>query len=392
MSGPSYSLKDLADKVKGKLVGDPEVVISNIATIQNASSGCISFLANPKYKKFLKESSASAIIVSSELSNQLETPGIIADDPYSAYAIISSLFLKHQNPYTDKSVSYFVHESAEVDDSVIIGPNVYIGPECKIGRNSILHANTSLVMNVEIGKHTIVHSNAVLGSDGFGYAPDKKGYIKIEQLGKLIIGVNVEIGAGCTIDRGAIEDTEIHDGVKLDNTNIKSWQKYIGYVPQFIFIADDTIEKNIALGSEESEIDFERIKYVAKIANIDEFINNNLPLKYKTNVGESGIKLSGGQRQRLGIARALYQNPQVLIFDEATSALDKLTEQTIINSINLLKKSLTIIFIAHRLTTIKACDKIFHIENGRLINQGGFDDLSKNDELFKKMADNLNYS
>ena len=180
------------------------------------------------------------------------------------------------------------------------------------------------------------------------------------------------------------------DGVKLDKTNIKSWQNYIGYVPQFIFIADDTIERNIALGCEDSEIDFERIKYVSKIANIDEFINNNLPLKYKTNVGESGIKLSGGQRQRLGIARALYQNPQVLIFDEATSALDNLTEKTIINSINILKKSLTIIFIAHRLTTIQACDKIFHIENGRLINQGGFDDLSKNDELFKKMADNLN--
>ena len=217
MSGPSYSLKDLADKVKGKLVGDPEVVISSIATIQNASSGCISFLANPKYKKFLKDSPASAIIVSSELSNQLRTPGIIADDPYAAYAIISSLFTKHHNPYTDESISYFVHESAEVDDSVIIGPNVYIGPECKIGRNSIVHANSSLVMSVEIGKHTIVHSNSVLGSDGFGYAPDKKGYIKIEQLGKLIIGDNVEIGAGCTIDRGAIENTEIHDGVKLDN-------------------------------------------------------------------------------------------------------------------------------------------------------------------------------
>ena len=181
------------------------------------------------------------------------------------------------------------------------------------------------------------------------------------------------------------------DGVKLDNTNTKSWQKYIGYVPQSIFIADDTIEKNIALGCEESEIDFERIKYVAKIASIDEFINN-LPLKYRTNVGESGIKLCGGQGQRLGIARALYQNPQVLIFDEATSALDNLTEQTIINSINLLKKSITIIFIAHRLTTIKACDKLFHIENGRLINQGGFDELSMNDELFKKMADNLKYS
>ena len=217
MSGPSYSLKDLADKVKGELVGDPDLVISSIATIQNASSGCISFLANPKYKKFLKESSASAIIVSPELSIRLETPGIIAEDPYAAYAIISSMFTKHRNPYSDKSISYFVHETAEVHDSVIIGPNVYVGPECKIGRNSIVHANSSLVMNVEIGQNTIIHFNSILGSDGFGYAPQKDGYIKIEQLGKLIVGDNVEVGAACTIDRGAIDNTEIHNGVKLDN-------------------------------------------------------------------------------------------------------------------------------------------------------------------------------
>lgn len=217
MSGPSYSLKDLADKVKGELVGDPDLVISSIATIQNASSGCISFLANPKYKKFLKESSASAIIVSPELSMRLETPGIIAEDPYAAYAIISSMFTRHRNPYSDKSIAYFVHETAKVHDSVIIGPNVYIGPECKIGRNSIVHANSSLVMNVELGQNTIIHFNSILGSDGFGYAPQKDGYIKIEQLGKLIIGDNVEVGAGCTIDRGAIDNTEIHNGVKLDN-------------------------------------------------------------------------------------------------------------------------------------------------------------------------------
>ena len=217
MSGPSYSLKDLADKVKGELVGDPDLVISSIATIQNASPGCISFLANPKYKKFLNESSASAIIVSPELSILLETPGIIAEDPYAAYAIISSMFTRHRNPYSDKSISYFVHETAKVHDSVIIGPNVYIGPECKIGRNSIVHANSSLVMNVEIGQNTIIHFNSILGSDGFGYAPQKDGYIKIEQLGKLMIGDNVEIGAGCTIDRGAIDNTEIHNGVKLDN-------------------------------------------------------------------------------------------------------------------------------------------------------------------------------
>ena len=217
MSGPSYSLKDLADKVNGKLVGDPEVAINAIATIQNASSGCISFVANSKYNKFISHSSASAIIVSPALSSELQTPGIIVDDPYAAYAKISSLFTKHRNPYTYNPNSCFIHETSEVHESVVIGPNVYIGPECKIGKNSVIHANSSLVMNVEIGKNTIIHFNSILGSDGFGYAPHKDGYIKIEQLGKLIVGDNVEIGAGCTIDRGAIDNTEIHNGVKLDN-------------------------------------------------------------------------------------------------------------------------------------------------------------------------------
>ena len=217
MSGPSYSLKTLAEKVNGKLVGNPNVSISSIATIQNASNGCISFLANPKYKQYLISSSASAIIVSPEYSEDLKTSGIISDDPYAAYAIISSLFNSHLNPYSNKDNSFFVHETSSIHDSAIIGPNVYIGPNCKIGENSIVHANSSLVMNVEIGKNSIVHFNSVLGSDGFGYAPGKDGYIKIEQLGKLIIGDEVEIGAGCTIDRGAIENTEIHNGVKLDN-------------------------------------------------------------------------------------------------------------------------------------------------------------------------------
>ena len=217
MSGPSYSLKALAEKVNGKLVGDPNVNISSIATIQNATNGCISFLANPKYKQYLSSSSASAIIVNPEYSKDLKTSGIISDDPYAAYAIISSLFNSHLNPYSNKDNSFFVHETSSIHDSAIIGPNVYIGPNCKIGENSIVHANSSLVMNVEIGKNSIVHFNSVLGSDGFGYAPGKDGYIKIEQLGKLIIGDEVEIGAGCTIDRGAIENTEIHNGVKLDN-------------------------------------------------------------------------------------------------------------------------------------------------------------------------------
>ena len=216
MSGQSYSLNELAKEVNGKVIGDCSLQIFGICTIQNSSSGSITFLANPKYKKYLDDTSASAIIVSPEFKDKI-TAGIVVNDPYLAYAKISSLYQKYSNPYDSKQSNYFIHESSDVHESVIIGPNVFIGPDCKIGQNSIIHANTSLVMNVEIGKNSVVHFNSVLGSDGFGYAPHKNGYTKIEQLGKLIVGDNVEIGAGCTIDRGAIENTEIHNGVKLDN-------------------------------------------------------------------------------------------------------------------------------------------------------------------------------
>jgi len=217
LSGHSYSLHDLAKKVNGELVGDPDTSIHLISTIQNASSGCISFLANPKYKKFLSNTNASAVIISRDHASDLMCPGIIVDDPYAAYALISSMFVAYNNPYDGMAENLNIHKTSTLHESTIIGPNVYIGPNCFVGAGSIIHANCSLVMNVEIGENSIVHPNSVLGSDGFGYAPDGKGYIKIEQLGKLIIGNSVEIGAGCTIDRGAIDNTEIHDGVKLDN-------------------------------------------------------------------------------------------------------------------------------------------------------------------------------
>ena len=217
MSGHSYSLRDLAQKVNGELVGNPDTVIDSISTIQNASPGCISFLANPKYKQFLPNTKASAVILNQGDAVELRGPGIIVDDPYAAYALISSMFIAFKNPYVGMSKNYTIHETSELHESAIIGPNVYIGPNCSVGEGSIIHANCSLVMNVEIGKNSIVHTNTVLGSDGFGYASDGSGYLKIEQLGKLIIGNFVEIGAGCTVDRGAIDHTEIHDGVKLDN-------------------------------------------------------------------------------------------------------------------------------------------------------------------------------
>ena len=217
MSGHLYSLNDLAIKVGGRLVGDSTTEIHSISTIQNASSGCISFLANPKYKKYLSQTKASAVIIHPDNESHLECSGIIVDDPYAAYALISSLFVSFKNPYESMAKNFHAHSTSVIHETAIIGPNVYIGPNCVIGKDSIIHANCSLVMNVEIGEHSIVHANSVLGSDGFGYAADPTGYLKIEQLGNLLIGNNVEIGAACTIDRGAIEHTEIHDGVKLDN-------------------------------------------------------------------------------------------------------------------------------------------------------------------------------
>ena len=217
MSGHLYSLNDLAIKVGGRLVGDSTTEIHSISTIQNASSGCISFLANPKYKKYLSQTKASAVIIHPDNESHLECSGIIVDDPYAAYALISSLFVSFKNPYESMAKNFHAHSTSVIHETAIIGPNVYIGPNCMIGKDSIIHANCSLVMNVEIGENSIVHANSVLGSDGFGYAADPTGYLKIEQLGNLLIGNNVEIGAACTIDRGAIEHTEIHDGVKLDN-------------------------------------------------------------------------------------------------------------------------------------------------------------------------------
>ena len=172
--------------------------------------------------------------------------------------------------------------------------------------------------------------------------------------------------------------------------NKSSWQKCIGYVPQDIFLVDETIKSNIAFGVDSEEIDLKKIEKAAKNSNLHDFIIKELPLGYDTLVGENGVRLSGGQRQRIGIARALYHNPSVLILDEATSALDNITEEKLMESLLLNKKDITMIIIAHRLSTIKNCDKIFLLENGEIKSTGTYKELDLSDELFKKMAKSNN--
>ena len=173
------------------------------------------------------------------------------------------------------------------------------------------------------------------------------------------------------------------DGQPITTANRRRWQRAIGYVPQHIYLADDSVVANIAFGVNAKEIDQEAVERAAKIANLHEFVSCELPQGYATTVGERGVRLSGGQRQRIGIARALYHKPQVLILDEATSALDNLTEQAVMEAVNNLGHHITIILIAHRLSTVRQCDQIYLLERGEVIANGTFEELMQVSEQLR---------
>jgi len=175
------------------------------------------------------------------------------------------------------------------------------------------------------------------------------------------------------------------DDKKLDQQNVSNWQRKIGYVPQSIYLLDETLKCNIAYQYDIEKIDEERIQSVIKIAQLDEFIDT-LPNGINTVVGERGSRLSGGQIQRIGIARALYNDPDILILDEATSSVDNITEEEISLAFENLGIDKTIIIIAHRLNTVKQCDQLYLIENGKIINRGTFEHLVNDSETFKKLA------
>ena len=179
------------------------------------------------------------------------------------------------------------------------------------------------------------------------------------------------------------------DGNEININNKRAWQRSIGYVPQQIFLADNTVSANIAFGVNINDINQEAVEHAAKIANLHEFVINELPLKYKTNIGERGVRLSGGQRQRIGIARALYHKPKVLILDEATSALDNLTEKAVMNALHNSEKNITKILVAHRLSTVRDCDIIYLFDKGELKKQGTFEELVKISDDFRESAKSL---
>ncbi|MEX2536002.1 MAG: ABC transporter ATP-binding protein [Trueperaceae bacterium] len=176
------------------------------------------------------------------------------------------------------------------------------------------------------------------------------------------------------------------DGTPISAENLSSWQRTLGYVPQNIFLMDLTVAENIAFGLAPKKIDMDAVREAAKIAMIDDFVREELPDGYQTIVGERGVRLSGGQRQRIGIARALYHRPSVLVFDEATSSLDNRTEESVMGAIRSLRGSKTIIMIAHRLTTLKDCDKIYMLEHGEVVSSGTYRELVAGRGRFGELA------
>jgi len=175
------------------------------------------------------------------------------------------------------------------------------------------------------------------------------------------------------------------DKMFLDRSTVRSWNQQIGYVPQEVFLFDDTISRNIAMTFNDQDLNMEQVTYAAQTANIHEFIVNELSKGYQQQVGDRGVRLSGGQRQRIGLARAFYRNPRLLILDEATNALDSITESAVIESLKMFD-DLTVIIIAHRLSMVRHADHIFLLQNGEIIDEGNYDFLLDSNKIFKEMA------
>ncbi|MDD3625943.1 MAG: UDP-3-O-(3-hydroxymyristoyl)glucosamine N-acyltransferase [bacterium] len=230
-----FKISYLAEILSGELKGDPEIEVSNISDIREASENSLSFISNPKYEKFLKESHAGVIVLK---AGSPVIPGknlIFVEDPYKSVGILLNLFNDREISFSGISDRSFVSGSAYVEDGVKIGPMAFIGNNSRIGKNTvifpgvsigdgsiigsdcIIYSNVSIYDHIEIGNRVIIHSGTVIGSDGFGFVTDQGVNLKIPQIGNVIIEDDVEIGANVTIDRATFGATRIKKGVKIDN-------------------------------------------------------------------------------------------------------------------------------------------------------------------------------
>ncbi len=241
-----YTLKQLAEHLGVTTQGDENVVINKVASIEKAVSGDISFVSSARYASNLRATTASAVIIKSDMLNDTLVPALLVDNPRAAYAEVTNLLYPpikpprgiHKTAYIDPTAviadtacigaNVTIDAFAEIENDVIVDAGCVIGRNSQIGQSTHLYSNVTVYYGCTIGKHCILHSSSVIGSDGFGFEFTKNEWLKIPQIGRVIIGDHVEIGACSTVDRGALNDTVIEDGVKLDNHVQIAHNAYIG--------------------------------------------------------------------------------------------------------------------------------------------------------------------
>jgi ATP-binding cassette, subfamily B, bacterial PglK len=270
-----------------------------------------------------------------------------------------------------------------------------IAPDLRRARNAIHATTPANLTQTDCAWQVRPQQEIRLEEVSFRYAPDQPWALMGVSLripARAAVGIVGVNGSGKTtlvdVIVGLLVPTEGRvevDGSALDEANLAAWQSRIAYVPQNMFLLDSSIAQNIALGIPAADINRHRLLEAIRLAQLDEFIKT-LPAGYDHRVGERGIHLSGGQRQRIGIARALYRAATVLVFDEATNALDGLTEQELMATLDCLRGRYTTILIAHRMTTVRSCDIIFELENGKITGSGTYDGLLKSSAVFRRMT------
>ena len=231
----TISLGDLAERFDCELLGDPAIKVDRVATLGNAGSSSVTFLANPAYRSQLQDTGAAAVILAKDAAADCPVAALVTTNPYATYAKVATLLYPEPPVSAGFHPSAVVAASAQVADSASLGPNVVIGENCRIGAgvaigagsvigddceigdHSRLMANVTLVRRVRLGARCVVYPGAVLGAPGFGFARDTENWVHVPQVGRVLIGDDVDIGANTTVDCGAIEDTVIENGVKLDN-------------------------------------------------------------------------------------------------------------------------------------------------------------------------------
>ena len=330
--------------------------------------------------RYVIEVIAYAGIVAVTLAFVLKGEGAAAVPSLALYALAGNRLVPIFQQFFAAAITIKYHTKA-VESLVLDLKTVRLNlePTVQLDEGARLSFNSSLQLTDVVFQYPTAHT------------PSLKG-VSLKILKNQSIGFVGKTGAGKTTLADVIlglyqpqSGTISVDGIVLTEDNERLWRKRVGYVPQTVFLTNASIAENIALGISKSNIDHAAVTRAAQMAQAEEFIEL-LPDGYETIVGERGVKLSGGQRQRLGIARALYHRPDVLIFDEATSALDGMTEDAVMQAVQLLSQQCTMILIAHRLRTIQACDRIVMLEGGTIVADGQYQALLDSSSAFRQLA------